>query len=272
MLAAALVVFREVLEAALIVSVIMAATKGVARRAFYIGGGILAGVAGAFVVAFFTGALAQSFSGNGQDVFNAGVLFLVVLLLTWHIVWMQRHGREMAFEMKQMGEAVRSGAKPIFVLATVVALAVLREGSEIVLFVEGLLASGHPAQVAGGFLIGLALGIAIALVMYWGFLKLPLGQLFASTNVLLMLIASGMAARGAGKLIQAGYLPSLQDPMWDTSAYLSDESLGGQFFGALFGYMSQPSLMQLIFYAVTLGIIYVLILVQKRAAHAPIKA
>jgi len=139
MLAAALIVFREVLEAALIVSVIMAATKGVAHRLRFIFGGIGAGVAGAFALAFFTAQLSESFSGNGQELFSALILFSVVGLLGWHIIWMQKHGRELASTMRQVGDDVRGGRKSLMVLATVVGLAVLREGAEIVLFTQGML-------------------------------------------------------------------------------------------------------------------------------------
>lgn len=270
MLATAVVVFREVLEAALIVSVILAATKGVAHNAVYISGGVLAGLIGSWLVAFFTGQLAASFEGNGQELFNAGVMFTVVLLLTWHIVWMQRHGRQLVQEMKDVGAEVRTGHKSLLVLGMVVALAVLREGAEVVLFMQGLAASGQVGNMLGGLALGAALGVAAGGVLYLGFLKLPVGKLFTSTNFLLMLIAAGMAARGAGVLIQAGFIPSLQDPVWDTSAILSDGSALGKFFGALVGYIAAPSAMQLLFYGLTLVTITLLIKLQKTAA--PVKA
>jgi high-affinity iron transporter len=265
MLAAAIVVFREVLEAALIVSVILAATQGVKGRLAMIAGGIGAGVFGAVVTALLTGAIANAFEGIGQELFQAGVLFTVVALLAWHIVWMQKHGRELVAEMKTVGAAVRAGTRPLIVLGIVVALAVLREGAEIVLFLQGMMSGGDPAQVAAGFGAGLIGGAAVGAVLYFGFLRLPIGLLFKATNGLLMLIAAGMAAKGAGKLIQAGVIPSLQDTVWDTSHVLPDDSMMGEFLSALVGYVAQPSGMQLVFYGATLLGVTALLLMQRRA-------
>lgn len=263
MLAAAVIVFREVLEAALIVSVILAATKGLENRLKMIFGGVAAGLIGSGIVAFFTSELSDAFSGFGQEMFHAGIMFTVVALLTWHIVWMQKHGREMVCEMKEVGAAVLSGRKPFFALTLVVTLAVLREGSEVVLFIQGMLASGVMRDVLGGLALGLGTGILAGWMLYIGFLKLSLKHLFSTTNMVLMLIAAGMAARGADKLIQAGIIPSLYENVWDSSAILPESSLPGQFLTALIGYIAQPNAMQLLFYAATVAAILLMLRMQK---------
>src|SRR5690348_18034568 len=120
----------------------MAATRGVPQRGRWVTIGIAAGVLGASVVALFAGAISQAFEGAGQELFNASVLGIAVVMLMWHNAWMARHGREIAIEMRQIGAAVSEGAKPLTALAVVVGLAVLREGSEVVLFLYGILASG----------------------------------------------------------------------------------------------------------------------------------
>jgi len=148
-LAALLIVFREVFEAGLIVGIVMAVTTGVARRGFWVAGGVAAGVFGACFVALFTGGLSELFGGSGQEVFNAGILGFAVLMLTWHNVWMSRHGRELAAEMREAGEAVVAGSKSLAALAIVVAIAVLREGSEVVLFLYGVAASQGGANRTG---------------------------------------------------------------------------------------------------------------------------
>ncbi len=270
MFAAAIIVFREVLEAALIVSVILAATKGVHNRLQMIFGGVAAGCIGSCLVAMFTTQLSGAFSGLGQELFHAGIMFTVVGLLSWHIIWMQKHGREMVCEMKEVGAAVVAGRKSLFALATVVALAVLREGSEVVLFLQGMAAAGDVQNLLLGLLLGLATGIIAGWLLYIGFLKLSLKHLFSATNVVLMLIAAGMAARGADKLIQAGFLPSLYDNVWDSSAILPEASLPGQFLAALVGYIAQPNAMQLVFYGVTVAVILILLRMQKQQAK-PIK-
>src|ERR1700692_3732238 len=137
----------------------MSVTAGVAGRTSWIAGGVAAGLFGACIVAVFTGELSGLFNGSGQELFNAGILGFAVLMLTWHNVWMSRHGRELAAEMRAAGEAVAAGSKSLFALAVVVAIAVLREGSEVVLFLYGVAASqggANLAMVAGG-LIGLVL-------------------------------------------------------------------------------------------------------------------
>ena len=139
MLGALIIVFREVIEAGLIVGIVMAATRGVAGRGRWVSIGVIAGIVGAAVVALFARGISDAFQGSGQELFNAGVLSIAVVMLMWHNAWMARHGREIAAEMRQIGTAVSEGAKPLTALAIVVGLAVLREGSEVVLFLYCLL-------------------------------------------------------------------------------------------------------------------------------------
>src|SRR5579862_8505398 len=131
MIAAALIVFREVLEAALVVSIIMAATKGISRRGFWVSLGIACGVAGAGVVAALTRVIASMFEGAGQEIVNASILSLAALLIGWHVTWMNSHGRAIALHMREVGRSVAHGEKHMSILAIVVGIAVMREGSEI---------------------------------------------------------------------------------------------------------------------------------------------
>ena len=103
MLGALIIVFREVIEAGLIVGIVMAATRGVPTRGRWIGFGILGGLIGAALVAAFAGAISQAFEGAGQELFNASVLGIAVVMLMWHNAWMARHGREIAEEMRTIG-------------------------------------------------------------------------------------------------------------------------------------------------------------------------
>ena len=158
MLAALIIVFREVFEAGLIVGIVLAVTGSVPHRNRWIGGGVLAGALAACIVAAFAGALSQLFAGMGQELFNAAILAVAVIMLTWHNVWMARHGREMAGEMRAVGQAVADGTKSLMALAVVVGVAVLREGSEVALFLYGIAASdgGSALSLALGGIIGLA--------------------------------------------------------------------------------------------------------------------
>jgi hypothetical protein len=121
MLATLLIVFREVIEAGLIVGIVLAATKGVPRRGLWIGYGTVGGLAGACLVAVFAREIAALFEGAGQELFNASILLLAVAMLTWHNVWMASHGRVMAQETRQVGAAVAAGEEPLAALCGVAA-------------------------------------------------------------------------------------------------------------------------------------------------------
>jgi high-affinity iron transporter len=253
-LAALLIVFREVFEAGLIVGIVMAVTSGVAGRTLWVAGGVAAGVFGACLVALFTSGLSELFGGSGQEVFNAGILGFAVLMLTWHNVWMSRHGRELAAEIRAAGEAVVAGSKSLAALAVVVAIAVLREGSEVVLFLYGVAAAqgGASLAMAAGGVIGLVLGSLVCLATYLGLITIPTRYLFSVTSALIALLAAGMAAQAIAFLEQANIFTTLDETVWDTSWLLSDSSYLGRALHTLIGYVDQPTAMQLIVYASTL--------------------
>jgi high-affinity iron transporter len=254
MLAAALIVFREVLEAGLIIGVVLAATEGVAGRGRWITGGIVAGIAGAGLVAMFAQQLSEAFRGSGQAVFNAAILIAAVMMLSWHILWMSRHAREMVREMQTLGQKLTAGEATLMAMATVVAVAVLREGAEVALFLFGIAASGgtDPMAMLGGGLLGIAGGAAISFVIYRGLLAIPIGKLFAVTNGLVALLAAGMAGQAAVYLVQANVIPSLGDQIWDTSWLLRDDGLIGRALHALVGYSDRPMGVQIAAYVVVL--------------------
>jgi high-affinity iron transporter len=254
------IVFREVFEAGLIVGIVMAVTSGVAGRGRWIAGGVAAGILGACAVAVFTGGLSQLFGGAGQELFNACILGFAVLMLGWHNVWMARHGRELAAEMRAAGEAVVDGSKSLAALAVVVTIAVLREGSEVALFLYGVAAAEGGASVGMliGGVIGLILGSLVCLLTYLGLVTIPTRYLFGVTSTLIALLAAGMAAQAIAFLQQAGILTAFDQTVWDTSWILSDESWLGRALHTLIGYVDQPTAMQLIVYAATLAAIIVL--------------
>ncbi len=218
MIAALIIVFREVFEAGLIVGIVLAVTRTVPHRNQWIAGGVLAGVLAACVVAAFAGALSNLFAGMGQELFNAAILIVAVVMLTWHNVWMARHGRELAGELWAAGKAVVEGSKSLLALAIVVGVAVLREGSEVVLFLYGVLAGGSDSglSVALGGLIGLVLGALVCMLTYFGLVKIPTRALFATTTVLIALLAAGMAAQAAAFLEKANWLTALDNVVWDS--------------------------------------------------------
>jgi len=250
MLAALIIVFREVFEAGLIVGIVLAVTGAVPHRNRWIGGGVLAGVLGACLVAAFAGALSQLFEGMGQELFNAAILGIAVIMLTWHNVWMARHGKEIAGEMRAVGQAVAEGDKPLAALAVVVGVAVLREGSEVALFLYGVAASDGGSALSlliGGFL-GLLLGAGVCLLTYFGLMRIPARALFATTTALITLLAAGMAAQAVAFLERANWLTALDTVVWDSAWLLSETSIAGRALHTLIGYTDQPTQMQLLVY------------------------
>ncbi|MGZ5876445.1 MAG: FTR1 family iron permease [Bradyrhizobium sp.] len=260
MLAALIIVFREVFEAGLIIGIVLAVTGSVPHRNRWIGGGVLAGALAACVVAAFAGALSQVFAGMGQELFNAAILGIAVVMLTWHNVWMAHHGREIAGEMRAVGQAVADGTKSLLALAVVVGVAVLREGSEVALFLYGVVASGGGSAVslAIGGIMGLALGGAVCLLTYFGLMRIPQRALFATTTVLITLLAAGMAAQAVAFLERANWLNSLDTVVWDSAWLLSETSIAGRAMHTLIGYTDQPTEMQLVIYLVVLIVTVVL--------------
>src|SRR6476619_8149584 len=196
MLGALVIVFREVLEAGLIIGIVMAASRGAPGRGAWIAAGVLAGVVGAGIIALFAGAIADAFEGSGQELLNATVLGTAVVMLMWHNAWMARHGREMAAELSKVGAEVTQGKRPLTALALVVGLAVLREGSEVVLFLYGIVAGGTSgSELLTGGLLGLAAGAAFTGLTYLGLLSIPSRYIFMVTTILISLLAAGMAAQ-----------------------------------------------------------------------------
>jgi high-affinity iron transporter len=259
-LAALIIVFREVFEAGLIVGIVLAVTGSVPHRNRWIGGGVLAGALAACLVAAFAGALSRLFAGMGQELFNAAILSIAVTMLTWHNVWMAHHGREIAGEMRAVGQAVADGTKSLLALAVVVGVAVLREGSEVALFLYGVVASdgGSAASLAVGGFIGLALGAAVCFLTYFGLMHIPPRALFATTTVLITLLAAGMAAQAVAFLERANWLTSLDTVVWDSGALISETSIAGRTLHTLIGYTDQPTEMQLVVYATVLLATFVL--------------
>ncbi|MCW2283897.1 high-affinity iron transporter [Rhodoblastus acidophilus] len=254
MLGALIIVFREVIEAGLIVGIVLAVTRGVPRRGFFVAGGVAAGVLGACLLAIFAKEIAGALEGMGQELFNAGVLILASCMLAWHNIWMASHGREMAAELRGVGQEVAEGGKDLTALAIVVAVAVLREGSEVVLFLYGVAASGKEtvgAMLAGGA-AGVALGAALSALMFYGLVKIPAKTLFGVTTALITFLAAGMASQSVVYLQQAGLVEAWSRTLWNTSALLPDDSMIGRVLHVLFGYVDQPSGMQVAVYLVAL--------------------
>lgn len=268
MIGAFVIAFREVIEAGLIVGIVLAATRGIIGSKGWIGLGVLGGLAGAAMLALFAESISDAFEGTGQDVLNAAVLILAVVMLIWHNTWMSRHGRELAGELRAAGNAVRSGDRTAAALAIVVGAAILREGAELVLFLYGLVASGTSgAELQLGAALGVGAGIAVSGVSYLGLASIPTRYVFSVTSALIVLLAAGLAAQAAQFLANAGLVTVLGHTVWNTSALLPEGGLPGRILHALVGYTDRPSALQVVTYLAT--ILVMLGLMKWSAAGRP---
>ena len=255
MFASLLVVFREAIEVGLIIGIVLAATRGVMGRSLWVAGGVAVGVMLACVIAYFADVLSDSLSGQGQEYFNISVMLLAVGMLGWHNIWMARHGRHMAQELKAESKNVVDGKKSLLALAIVIGIATLREGAEVVLFLYGIALSGQHTvtQMIFGGLGGLALGATLSALMYFSLIAIPTRYLFTGTTALITFLAAGMMAQAIALMHQSGIAPFLQNTVWDTSALIADHSITGKILNALIGYTDRPSQLQFIGYVATLA-------------------
>lgn len=260
----AVIFFREVLEIALILGVVLAATRGLPSRGRWVGIGLGAGLAGSGVVAYSAGAISEAVEGVGQELFNAGVLVTAGLLIIWTIVWMRNHARALSARIRTIGNEICEGRRPLYVIAVVICLAVLREGSEIVLMTYGAMLSGSTfTELVFGGLAGLVAGGLVGAAIYLGLIKMSARYVLSVTSYLLALLAAGMMSQAVNQLTQAGFVSVLAVPVWNTSSLLSEGSVVGRVLHALVGYTARPTGMQLIAY---FGTLLVVMLFMKRVS------
>jgi high-affinity iron transporter len=257
MIASLVIVFREMLEMVLVVGVLLAATSGMHGSRQWIGLGIFGGLIGAVFFGLFMEQMENAFEGDGEFIFNAVVLLLASVLISWTVFWMSRHGREMSMRMKEVGNSVKQGDLPHRALVVIAFSAVMREGSEAAFFLFG--AAQGMGEEGWSMLIGGLTGAAAALLvgglLYFGLVRIPVKQMFSVAGWLLMLLAAGMASQATWNLVTIEWLPPVVDTLWNSSAVLSQESLPGEVLHVLIGYDDQPSGLQVIVFVLSLTIL-----------------
>jgi len=254
MISSWVIVFREVLEMALVLGVLLAATKGAQHSRRWIGFGMLTGLFGAIVVALLMEEMEASVNGDGEFIFNAVVLSIASCLLAWTVLWMSQHGKAMAMRMKHIGSSVTAGDLPTTALFVVALSAVMREGSEAVFFLFGAAEAGKSDawNILSGSLLGMLSGACVGYILYRGLLHIPMKSLFSVLGWLLMLLAAGMASQAAVNLTLIEVLPPLVDTLWNTSSWLPAESIIGEVLHVMIGYDDQPNAMQVLVFSVFL--------------------
>jgi len=248
-----LVTLREAFEASLLLGLVYTYLDKIGARENFrwvtLGSalGLAASVAMGVAVGFLSGPLLDL----GPDLIGAGVIFLAVVLLTWHAWWMQQHARGIRGEIQQRIDQARVTQR-LWIVGLIAFTGVFREGAETVLFLWGIMAQATSAAGWGSVAAGLA-GIATAAALGWaifvGGKSVSLPRFFAITTALILLLAAGLFSTGLGRLQGLGVLP-MTVTLWDTSSFLSDGSVVGSFLGGLVGYRARPSLLEVAGYVV----------------------
>jgi high-affinity iron transporter len=249
MLQIAIVVFREILEIALILGILVSATKEIPNRSKWISSGLFFGLLTAALLAFFTDKISESLDGVGQEFFNGLILITASSMIAWTVLWMQKHAKSISKELREISNSIKTGNKPLYALFFVVFFSVLREGAEIVLFVYSYYISQvNLFDILAGLTIGILLGCSFGYAIYLGMLKLFGKYFFKITTWLLVFISAGIASAGIGFWINAELIPSFINPIFDLSNILPEQSFFGKFLHIFFGYIDQPSATQFFTY------------------------
>jgi len=248
-----LIVWRESLEAALIVGVLLTylGRSGQRSGVAYVWAGTLLAVVAALACGVASNDAASHLDADLQELLQAGILFLAVAVLTWMILWMHRNAGGLGGDLRRKADAALARGRLIG-LATIAFAAVFREGLETVLFLWGVLVQRTDLTVLpfiGAGLAGAALAVVTAWLFFRGFQFLSLRRFFRVTGVLLLLVAAGLLMSAVNKLIGLGYLSPVAAQVWNTAWLVRDDSPVGAFLGALVGYRSRPSLAEVLAFA-----------------------
>ncbi len=260
-----IIVFREILEISIILGVILASTTGLKNRSIWILSGIALGVFGSVLIALFTSAISNAFDGQGQEYFNAIIVFITCALLIYTVVWMKRYGKGISNKIKDVSSNIYTGKSSFISLMIIISSTIFREGSEIALFTYGSYVSHNLSiiSIAGGCISGFVAGLAIGYAIYKGVIRFSGKYIFQVTSLLLSLIAAGMAAQVVNFLNAGGLFTEFSYPVWNSTAFLSNSSAPGQILAVLIGYNAQPTLLQLLAYVGTLTLIWLLTRIKK---------
>lgn len=242
------VVWRESLEAFLIAGILYAWLKanddsGGGRRALFAGLGAGVGLAGLLGWALL--GVQDELSGSALELFQTATLLVAAGLITQMVLWMARHGRQMKARLHADLAAASSRSGHLGV-AVVAALAVAREGAETVIFLYGLAQGGEIRALAIGAIGGFAGAGLTAWLAARSLARLNIGLLLRLSSGLLLVLASALLVAAVDRLIGAGWLPPLLDPVWDSAWLIDDTTTAGKLVADFSGYRAHPALATLL--------------------------
>ncbi|MBC7488736.1 MAG: FTR1 family protein [Glaciimonas sp.] len=247
------IVWRESVEALLVVGILHAWLKngGVdARRGLpYLWTGVGIGVVAAIGLGAALLGFSEILSGDAQDYFQITMVLLAAVLIVQMVYWMRKYGRTLKREMESSLKESLKIANWWDVTA-LAALAIAREGSETVIFLYGLGLGQHNSM--SRMVLGAVIGLGLALLTFY---LLQLGgkifswrRFFQVTEIILLFLAAGLLLNGVERLMSLDIIPSLVDPIWDSSRLLDDSGTIGNLIAMLTGYRAHPALMSLLVY------------------------
>lgn len=265
------IVFRETLEAALIVGIILAFLARTHAQPFMrqVLSGTVSALLASGVIAFLFERTVGSFEGRAAQIFEGLVALVASGVLTYMIFWMHRQASRIRTHMEAELVAVVN-RKDLWALWGMAFFAVLREGAETILFLKAsALQAGGAVSTLGG-VSGFFLAALLVFVVFWLGRKIPLKPFFHGTGFLLTLMAAGLLGYGVHELGEAGWLPVLIEHAWDVNGVLNEKEGMGSFLKAIFGYNGNPSLLEAVsYYTYLLGILTLLECRKASEAQAP---
>jgi high-affinity iron transporter len=253
MIASFLITFREALEAALIVSIIMAYLAKIGRKDFhkylYLGTGLAVVVSillGWGVIAFY-----GSLSKNAERIFEGAASVTATAVLTYMIFWMAKNASEIMSELQEKIDVVVTTGY-VFGITTLAFVSVFREGLETVLFLTALSVT-DPLGTIGGAILGIGIVLILAFLMMKGIYRVNIQKFFKYTSVILVIFAAGLLGYGVHEFIEAGLLPPIIGQVWDVNPAdvthpLHEKGAIGSILKALVGYDGNPELLRVIVY------------------------
>lgn len=262
--AAFIVALREGIEAALIVSILLAYLTQLGRsdRARTIWWGTALAVAISALIGTIIFVVGAEFEGTAEQLFEGLVTLTAVTVLTWMIFWMRRQGARIKSDLQaRVDSALVAGG---LALAALAFTAVLREGIETALFLfaaakgTAVGAGGVTEQLAGAFL-GLVVAAVLGVLLYRGGIRMNLRSFFRLTGWILVVVAAGLFAYSIHELQEAGWFPFLLSTPFDISATLPDDAGLGAVLRGLIGYNADPSALEVVAwigYLVVVGTLY----------------
>ena len=268
MIKLAIVVFRECMEIAFLLGVILAVTKPVKDSRKYVILGSITGVFLAALFAFFAKTLSESMGGIGDELFDSCVILVTAILISWTVVWMQGYTKKIRKDLSKLSDKITAGVVSKLMLVFVVAAAIFREGAEIILFVYSITSAGNidGNEYITGIGIGAFGGLLVGTLLYLGLMKYAGRYVFKISTILLTLIAAALAAEAAGIMTSSGIIEVLSDQLWDSSWLVENGSVTGKILNITVGYDSRPNGMQIIFYFATIILTFGMMKLRSRVS------